>query len=298
MMKTEIDTAVPKISIITPSYNQAEFLEDCIKSVTTQGYSNLEYIVIDGGSHDNSVEIIKCYEDVLDYWVSEADDGQSNAINKGFKFATGDIVAWLNSDDFYLPNALHNVAKAYKTNPAASFYYGNGYRADINGVQKNKFFQKGTVVFNLESFILGLNYILQPAAFINRNYLKQINYLNENLHYGMDSDLWIRLAKQSAPQAILSCLAASREYGETKTSKGTFLRFEELRQIAEKHSEYPITPGTLLYFLDTLHRFVGEENGPFPVSFQRDIEKFWQKAAQILKPLGLGPDGIPLKTIK
>ena len=103
----------PKITIITPSFNQGNYLEQTIDSVLSQNYSNLEYIIIDGGSADNSVDIIKKYEKHLAYWVSEKDKGQTNAINKGLKIATGDIVNWLNSDDYYEPDALHKVADAF-----------------------------------------------------------------------------------------------------------------------------------------------------------------------------------------
>src|SRR5262245_32047801 len=120
----------PKISIITPSYNQAHFLETCITSVLSQEYSDLEYIIIDGGSTDGSVEIIKKYENQITFWVSEPDEGQSHAINKGFQRATGAIVAWLNSDDFYLPGALTAVAEAHRSAPHASFYFGDGWRVD------------------------------------------------------------------------------------------------------------------------------------------------------------------------
>ena len=289
---------VPRISIVTPSFNQGVFLEECIKSVITQGYVDFEYIIIDGGSTDNSLEIIKKYEKHIATWISAPDNGQAGAINKGFKMATGEIVGWLNSDDFYLPGALNEVAKAYSANPKASFYYGNGYRVDRDGKMINEFYENGTVRFLLDSFIMGLNYILQPVSFINRGCLETIGFLDEKLHYGMDSDLWIRLAKQADPEPILACLAASREYGETKTSQGSFERVEELRKIAEKHSGCPMTPGVLLYFLDTLHRFVGEEGGPFPKDFQSDVEAFWAKAGCGLKSLGVGPDGIPLRTVK
>ena len=112
---------LPKISIITPSYNQGQFLEICIQSVLNQKYPKLEYIIIDGASTDESVDIIKKYAGNLAYWISAPDEGQSDAINKGFAHSTGDVIAWLNSDDFYLDGAFEAIAKAYQENPAASF---------------------------------------------------------------------------------------------------------------------------------------------------------------------------------
>jgi len=124
------DPSWPKISIVTPSYNQAEFLERTILSVLNQNYPNLEYIIIDGGSTDGSVEIIKKYEKYLSYWVSEKDRGQAHALNKGFEKATGDLVGWQNSDDIYLPGAFRKVAEVYRNNPNYDVYFGNIYFID------------------------------------------------------------------------------------------------------------------------------------------------------------------------
>ncbi len=258
----------------------------------------MEYMIIDGGSTDGSVDIIRRYEKEIAFWVSEPDKGQAHAINKGFRMATGEILAWLNSDDFYLPGALESAAKAYLANPNASFYYGNGLRVDIAGSKKGEFYQKATVSFNRQALIYCLNYILQPAAFINAGFLKEIGYLDETLSYGLDTDLWIRLANVADPQPINGLLAASREYGVAKTFTGSFRRIEELRLIAEKHSGQPMTPGVLLYFLDTLHRFAGRNEGHFPPGFRKDIEQFWAKAANIMLPFGVGPDGMPFETME
>jgi glycosyltransferase involved in cell wall biosynthesis len=286
---------LPKISIVTPSYNKARFLEDCIISVLNQNYPELEYFIIDGGSTDQSVDIIKKYEKQITFWVSEPDEGQSDAINKGFRMVTGEIVAWLNADDFYLPGAFATVAEAYQNKPEASFYFGDGLRVDEAGQPRSGFFLDGRVLFNRTALVFGINYILQPSAFINRPYLVKINYLNPTLHYVMDFDLWMRLSQLAPPVPISTRLAASREYDETKTLTGSFRRIEELRQITEKHSGLPMTPGTLCYFLDTLHRLVQERQDVFPRSFDSKIGILWAAAANLLANYGARPeDGFPI----
>jgi glycosyltransferase involved in cell wall biosynthesis len=282
---------LPRISIVTPSFNQGRFLEECLLSVLNQNYANLEYLVIDGGSTDRSVEIIKKYADRLAYWVSEPDGGQADAINKGLRRATGEVVAWLNSDDYYLPGALAAVAEAYGKNPHASFYFGDGYRVAENGQQLSTFYPDGKVRFSRPALIYGLNHILQPAAFMNRARLAEINYLDASLRYGLDTDLWIRLSDKAGPAAVPVPLAASREYGATKTSTGSFPRIEELRQIAERHSGLALTPGALNYFLHTLYELAVERGYVYPPAFQMQIVKFWKSAQGLLAAYGARPDG-------
>ena len=129
--------------------------------------------------------MIAKYRQYFAYFVSEPDGGQSEAINKGLRKATGEMVAWLNSDDYYLPGVFRKIAEVYGRNPNASFYFGNGLRVDSKGI-KSRFFESETVDFNREGLLYGLNYILQPAVFINARYLKKVNFLDEKLHYGMD----------------------------------------------------------------------------------------------------------------
>lgn len=290
---SDLETSIPKISIIVPSLNQGQYLRQCINSILSQRYSNLELIVIDGGSQDRSVDIISEYSDSIDYWVSEPDSGQSNAINKGFKRATGTLVAWLNSDDYYLPNAFADVLATYKSCPDASFYFGNGFRVDANGKKKERFFERDQFFFDRNVLLYGLNYILQPSTFISARYLQKINYLDESLHYGMDSDLWMRLSKEVSPVPIFSCLAASREYGETKTSTGSFKRTEELRSIAHRHTGMEMTPGALCYFLDTLSQFSKTHEDVFSSEFSEQVTALWVESQKVLERFGSDSTGFP-----
>lgn len=284
---------LPKISVVTPSFNQGQFLEECIKSVIKQDYPDFEYIIIDGGSTDNSLDIIAEYKQYLAYSVSEPDNGQSSAISKGFKKAKGELVAWLNSDDYYLPGAFRMVAEAYGRNPEASFYFGNGLRVDSKGMKKSRFFESETVNFNRDALLYCLNYILQPATFINASCLKKIDFLDEGLDFGMDTDLWLRLSKEKMPVFVPETLAASREYGDTKTSTGSFQRIEELRQIAEKHTGQPMTPGILLYFLDTLRRFIVQEESLFPQRFNLEVDLFSRQVSHLMRDFDINCIGFP-----
>ena len=219
-------TSSPRITVVTPTYNDGELLKECIVSVLEQGYPNLEYIVVDGGSTDGSLDILKRYDDRLAYWTSEPDRGQADALNKGFRRATGELVCWLNSDDFFYPGALAAAAEAYRGDPDAPFYFGNGYRVDHSGRKLAEFFPDGHVHFRREAIVFGLNCVLQPSTFIRRTALEQLDLLDADLHYGFDTDLWIRLSALGRPHPIRKHLAASREYGKTKTSTGSFARAE------------------------------------------------------------------------
>ncbi len=177
-----------KISIITPSYNQGSYLEQTIDSVLSQKYNHLEYIIIDGGSTDNSIEIIKKYEKHLTYWISERDNGQSDAINKGLKIANGDVVNWLNSDDWYTENTLNKVAVAFE-NDNTNVFCGRS-RIVENGIEIRQ--NKGTDLYNSIEKTIGFARIDQPETFFRKSCIDTIGYLNPNFHYVMDRDWWIR----------------------------------------------------------------------------------------------------------
>jgi glycosyltransferase involved in cell wall biosynthesis len=216
---------LPKISIVTPSYNQGQFLEKTILSVLEQGYPSLEYVIIDGGSSDNSLQIIKKYEAHLDYWISEPDRGQSHAINKGFKQVTGDLLTWLNSDDYYAPKALHEVADMYLTNPMAGAIVGSGKMVDING---NILFEATRTNITLESLYDWFDeYFLQPSCFFRREVWTECGQLNEQLSYAMDLDLWIKIARRFDFVTTNATLSYSLRHVNAKTTKYAYLSHVE-----------------------------------------------------------------------
>jgi len=240
----------PKVSIVTPSFNQGRFLEQTIRSVLDQGYPNLEYIIIDGGSNDESVEIIRKYEDRLAYWVSEPDRGQADALNKGFARATGDILAWINSDDFYYPGAIAAAVAAFESNPGLGLVYGRGNRVDETANTICEF--ADTRAFDLEALVHGVDYILQPSTFMRRQALHEAGPLDRDMHYAFDWDLWIRLGKRFPAAMLDSLLAASREYATTKTLSGGFRRAEEIRRLVHRHTGNELSIGYLVYLLNTV----------------------------------------------
>lgn len=223
-----------KISIITPSYNQGQFLEETIISVLNQDYPNLEYIIIDGGSTDNSVEIIKKYENRLTYWVSEKDRGQTHAINKGFKRATGDIVNWLNSDDLLEQGALKILEKEIEKVPEADFYFGDFSVIDSEG---EKLFYRKSPPYQFATLFWGRQLSSQPAVFFRRNLLENIGYLDESLNFCMDTEFWIRAACKAARfHQIKSTLGITRMHGDAKTTRLQQVLHDEHKAVVRQYN--------------------------------------------------------------
>lgn len=203
-----------KISIITPSFNQGQFLEETILSVLNQSYDNIEHIVIDGGSTDNSVEIIKKYEKHLSYWVSEKDKGQSDAINKGLKICTGDIITWLNSDDIFLPNILNEIPNYFAANPNLGLVHGKAILFGSN----RKDLEIGEEKSNMKERYLAYIPFPQPASFFSRNVIEETGFLNVDFHYGMDFDLLTRIALNFDITHIDKVLTKYRIHESSKTN--------------------------------------------------------------------------------
>lgn len=181
----------PLVSIVTPSYNQVGFLETTIRSVLDQDYTNLEYLIVDGGSSDGSVEVIQRYADRLAWWVSESDRGQTDAINKGFAHVRGVYLAWLNSDDTYQPQAISRAVAYLEANPKIGMVYGDANLIDEHGNVIGKFPARQTDYARLRR---GYVHIPQQAAFFRANLWKQVGPLDPSFYFAMDYDLWVRLA--------------------------------------------------------------------------------------------------------
>ncbi len=200
------------VSIITPSFNQAAFLEQTMRSVLEQDYPNIEYMVVDGGSADGSTEIIEKYAGRLAFWVSEKDAGQAEAINKGMRRAQGEIVAWLNSDDYYLPGAVSFAVRAFEQNPQAVMVHGDMLAVDERGRTLNVLKYKQSTLEDLICFqIIG-----QPAVFMRRSAFETSGGLDTTFHFMLDHQLWIRLAQQGRLVHVSQVWAAARYHPAAK----------------------------------------------------------------------------------
>jgi len=235
-----------KISIVTPSLNQGQFIERTIISVLSQkGDFELDYIVVDGGSTDNSLDIIKRYEHNL-RWISEKDLGQSDALNKGFKMASGDILAWLNSDDTYASGALAAVVKAYKERPFM-WCFGNCRNIDENDreirkpITRYKIFESKRYSYRR---LLSKDFISQPATFFTRNAYQEVGPLDLNCHYSMDYDYWLRIGRKYSPVYINEFLANFRWQRDSKNSENYKQAALETYLTAKRHATsmetYPV----------------------------------------------------------
>jgi len=237
---TEAGTVWPKISVVTPSFNQGEFIEETIRSVLLQGYPDIEYSIIDGGSSDQTIEIIKKYEPWLTYWVSEKDNGQSSAINKGWRRTTGKIVSYLNSDDTLRKDALSVVGTCFERNPETGLIYGDSVFVSHQGQILNTY--KGRPYNQRSLFCWSLN-IGQPAVFFRQQIFSTTGYLNEDLRYVMDFDFWLRVSIHHPFLYIPVPLATMRLHSGAKTVRDFSLFY--LDELKSLHAIFLLVdPGT------------------------------------------------------
>jgi glycosyltransferase involved in cell wall biosynthesis len=223
-----------KVSIVTPSYNQGQFIEQTIQSVLNQTYKNIEYIVVDGGSTDHTMEIVNRYKDKIDIVISEKDKGQSDAINKGFKLASGELAGWINSDDILYPDCVEKIVELYTQHPDGSIYYPE--RIDLIDKDGKPMLQEVRRITG-KDYLLNTDYsVTQQGSFYAAGALKKAGYVDEDIYYCMDLDLWLRLLdygkiyySEGKP------LAAFRIWEDTKTNLAGSLFIKDVKHTIDKY---------------------------------------------------------------
>ena len=241
----------PLVSIIVPSFQQAKYLRVAIDSILAQEYKPVEVLVVDGGSTDGSREILESYGEKI-WFRSGPDGGQCHAINEGFQRSRGEIVAWLNSDDFYYPGAIAHAVEVLRNNPGSALVYGEGNLAAEDGSVMWRFPE--TVPFDLWRLANHSDYILQPTVFFRRQHLFECGLLAEDLNWGLDWELWIRLGKRFPFTYTKQILAASRIYGDTKTATGGYRRMMEIVKILHRHDVKGLSPAAIAHTIITVVR--------------------------------------------
>ena len=251
----------PLVSIITPSYNQGRFLKRTIDSVLEQTYPHIEYFVIDGGSKDESLEVLRSYGTRFN-WVSEPDNGQTGAINKGLRKANGEILAYLNSDDVLSPDTIEKVVRFFQQNPGCDMVYGNADYIDEDDTVIGRY---NTAEYSFDRLVEDCM-VCQPAAFWQRRIANRIGLFDEHLNFTMDYDYWLRIAKSGGNICYLpDKLACSRLYPETKTLSSRTDIYREIFAICRKHAGYV----HLSYFQGFWHHLIYEKNTLLSQFFRR-----------------------------
>lgn len=230
----------PIITIVTPSYNQGKYIERTIKSVLAQKITDLEYLIFDGGSTDNTVDILRSFEDSIQ-WISERDSGQADAVNRGFKKARGEIIGWLNSDDIYYTNTLHDVIDLFNSNSDIDIVYGMADHIDEQDNFIETYYAREWSYEQLKSVC----YICQPAVFFRRSVIDEFGLLNDKLRYCMDYEFWLRIGKHKSFYYLQKKLAGSRLYPETKTLGSRVAVHKEILSMLKQQCDY--TPSRWIY---------------------------------------------------
>ena len=285
MVTQPLASQPPLVSIVTPSYNQASYLEHTMRSVLEQDYPRLEYLVADGGSVDGSADIIKKYADKLSWWVSEKDRGQGDAINKGLAHSHGDIVAWLNSDDYYLPNAIASAVKVFEQNPDVALVYGDMLAVDESSRTTNvlKYRQ-----YSLED-LLCFQIIGQPAVFFRRDAFEKAGGLDVSYHFMLDHHLWIRIAQQGKIMHVPQVWAAARYHSQAKNLVQAVEFGREAFRIFDWARSQPDLSGTLSRIERRSRASVYRVNARYLLDAGRSTDALgaWFKALSIHPPTAL-----------
>jgi len=250
----------PLVSIVTPSFNSAPFLRECIESVLAQDYPNIEYIVMDGGSTDGTPAILERFRDRVARIHSAPDFGQGQAINRGLSGSGGDIVAFLNADDAYLPHAVAQAVRAFAAHPAAAVVYGNAYHVDENGSTIAAY---PTQDFDRDALTRSC-YICQPAAFVRRDAFERAGAMNPALHYVLDYDLWLRLAAFGTFVRVESFLANSRVHAGSKSVSNRKAFYREVFALLRArfgYVPYDWVQGYASYLIDRRDQFFTKPRG-------------------------------------
>jgi glycosyltransferase involved in cell wall biosynthesis len=258
-----------RVSVVMPSYNHGRFIREAIDSVLSQDYAPIDLLVMDGGSTDDTVAILRSYGERLSF-VSAKDKGQSDAINRGLGRVNGDIVCWLNSDDTFTPGAIRHVVQAFERHPDVDFVYGRGWNVDEAG---RILTDSGVLPFNLWRLIHHRNFIHQPSCFFRRSLLAKAGLVREDLHYIMDWELWIRFGayKGLYLDEFLSC---NRTYAQNKTQSGCFRRWGEIRAVVGRYTNERLPPVVWIYFLESLLQVL--QSASLPKRLLRPLGRLFQ----------------------
>lgn len=259
-----------KVSVITPSYNQGKFIERTILSVLNQTYKNIEYIIIDGGSTDETMAVVDRYRDRIDIVVHEKDKGQSDAINKGFKLATGDLVGWINSDDILYPDCVENIVSLVNKNPDGCIYYPSAI--DLIDANDN-------VTGSIKKYITGKSTLIQKdydliqqGSFYRTETVRKVNFLDEKRHYCMDLDLWLKLLDHGKIYYYdKASLAAFRMWEDSKTSTGGLKFFKDIKQTLRMHNMQVFSPNN-----QRLHWYMFKASVKGVIAKQKKVSNYFQ----------------------
>jgi len=229
---------LPKISVIIPTLNQGRFIEETIQSVLSQSYPNLEVIVCDGGSTDGTLEILQKYSSSLT-WISEPDRGQVEAINKGLRLASGEVVAYLNSDDIYTPNALLTVGKYFSDNPDTQILTGKCFNIDENGIETRsliKIYKNFWLKLGIDKCLLVLDYVSQPSTFWRTELIHSIGFFDSEFRNAMDYDYWLRITRHYKLKFLNQYLAKFRIYPTSITSSNSRAQYADEMRVASRYA--------------------------------------------------------------